>query len=76
MSDQLTRKDIQEVQKQIDELSKRMLKLKEELQKEIYEAAAAGERFTMKVAEQTEQKVAPLRDKIAAIEKRLAALED
>ena len=76
MADQLTRKDIQEVQKQIDDLSKQMLKLEKELPNKIAESEATCERFTMKMAEQLRKEMAPLEGNIAAIEKRLSALED
>jgi hypothetical protein len=73
MGDQVTRKDIQAVQKQLDDLKKRLDEfVNKTFQQQIsgvYTAILEGD----KVAE---QKVAPLRDKTAAIEKRLTALED
>jgi polyhydroxyalkanoate synthesis regulator phasin len=76
MADQLTRKDIQEVQKQIDDLSKQMSKLEKEVPNKIAEGDAKTERFIMDMANQLRKEWAPLEGKIAAIEKRLSALED
>jgi hypothetical protein len=72
MPDQVTRKEFKALQTQFDELSKQLgifvNKTFEERMSGAYRAILEGD----KVAE---QKVAPLRDQISAIEKRLTVLE-
>jgi polyhydroxyalkanoate synthesis regulator phasin len=73
MADQVTRKELKALQTQVDDLSKQLgsfiNKTFEERMSGAYRAILEGD----KVAE---QKVAPLRDQISAIEKRLTVLED
>jgi hypothetical protein len=73
MADQVTRKELKALQTQVDDLSKQLgsfiNKTFEERMSGAYRAILEGD----KVAE---QKVAPLRDQISAIEKRLAVLEN
>jgi hypothetical protein len=73
MPDQVTRKELKALETQVNELSKQLgsfiNKTFEERMSGAYRAILEGD----KVAE---QKVAPLRDQISTIEKRLAVLED
>jgi polyhydroxyalkanoate synthesis regulator phasin len=73
MADQVTRKELKALESQVADLTKQLgsfiNKTFEERMSGAYRAILEGD----KVAE---QKVAPLRDQIASIEKRLTALED
>jgi hypothetical protein len=73
MADPVTRKDIQALQKQLDELSKQLNMF---VNKTFEERMSGVTRAILEGDKVAEQKVAPLRDQIAAIEKRLKALED